>query len=136
MFKLIKILNAGRNVPEPQRLPVTSGASYKIGCALVLSSGKLAHCSATTAPTYIAAQSLASGAGSTLLAYPVTPGMIFETTFSAAPTSIVAGNKLTLTVDSASNAVGVTATTTSGVATVYDMRGAAAAGDAVEVRFS
>ena len=134
MFKLLKILNSGVNVPEPVRLPVTASTNFKIGSALTISSGKLANCTATTLPKYIAAQDLTAGEATDMLVYPITDGMIFATKFSVTPTSIVVGNKVTLALES-SIAVGVTATTTSGVAEIYNLNGASAAGDTVEVIF-
>lgn len=135
MFKIKRILNSGSNVPEPIRLPVTASTNYKIGSALALSSGALINCTATTAPKYIAAQNFKAGSGSSMLVYPITSEMILETTVSAAPTSLAIGNKVTLDVDSDSAAIGVTATTTSGVVTVFNLCGNAAAGGKIEVTF-
>lgn len=134
MFKLIRILNSGRNTPEPIRLPVTAGVSFKIGTALTVTSGKLANCTATTVPSYIAAQDLAAGESGSMLAYPVSHDMIFEAPVSAAPTSLVPGAKVTLNVES-SRAVGVTATTTNGIAEILSLAGATKTGDRIEVRF-
>lgn len=136
MFKLIKILNSGRNVPETVALPASAATVYKEGCALVLSSGAAANCATTGTPTYIAAESKTGASGGTVRAYPISPDMIFETTFSATPTSLAVGSKVTLTVSATdSTASGVTATTTSGVATIVDLLGAAASGDKVLVKF-
>ncbi len=134
MFKLIRILHSGVNVPEPCRLPVTAETAYKAGSALKLTSGKADNCGATDAPAYIAAETLAADKKTTVLAYPITGGMLFETAVSAAPTALTIGSKVTLNV-SGSAAVGVTATATNGVATIVDLCGAAAAGDKVIVKF-
>ena len=57
--------------------------------------------------------------------------MVFEVSVTAAPTSLKAGNAVTLS----SDGLGVTATTTSGVAVIRDLVGAAAAGDKILVKF-
>ena len=57
--------------------------------------------------------------------------MVFETTFSAAATSVKLGNKVTL---HASDGMSVTATTTDGVAEVVYMDGTAS-GSMCRVRF-
>ena len=54
MFRLLKIENARMNVPEPEYLEVTDGEAVAEGEALMLASGKLTKCGATTAPQYIA----------------------------------------------------------------------------------
>lgn len=135
MFRPVRILNAGTNVPEIFRLPATAGTAYKAGDALVLTSGALTHATATVKPTYIAAADV--GADSTLVpVYAVTPDMIFEAPVTASPAALVIGSVVTLAVDgTGSNAYGVTATTTSGVATIVDLCHAAAAGDTVRVKF-
>lgn len=134
MFTLIKILNSRSNVPEPIKLPCNANANIKIGTALHVSAGKVASCDATTKPTYIAAANSKSGEGE-VLCYPVSPDMLFETTISTASTSLTVGAKLTLYVDFESCAVGVTATTASGVAEIAEPVGALVAGDKITVKF-
>lgn len=135
MFRPVKILNAGTNVPEIFRLPATAETVYHAGDALVLTSGALTHATATSKPTYIAAADAAAGEA-TVPVYAVTPDVIFEAPLSAAPTGLVVGSAVTLAVDSSSSAAyGVTATTTSGVATIVDLCHAAASGDTVRVNF-
>ena len=133
MFRLVKIQNGRCNQPEPQKLGVTASETYTFGEALVLTAGALTKCGATAKPTYIAGEDYTapeSGARR-LTVYPVNGDMIFETAFTAAPTSLTDGSVVTLSADG----LGVTATTTSGVATVVDLAGAAAVGDKVLVRF-
>lgn len=134
MFRLVKILNAGTNVPELFRLPATAETAYHEGDALVLTSGALTHATATSKPTYVAAADAAAGVD-TVPVYAVTPDMIFEAPLSAAPTGLTVGSVVTLAVNSASAAYGVTATTTGGVATVVDLCHATASGDIVRVNF-
>lgn len=133
MFRLVKIQNGRCNQPEPQKLGVTASETYTLGETLVLTAGALTKCGATAKPTYIAGEDYTapeSGARR-LTVYPVSGDMIFETAFTAAPTSLTDGSVVTLSADG----LGVTATTTSGVATVVDLAGAAAVGDKVLVRF-
>lgn len=133
MFRLVKIRNGRGNQPEPEKLGATASETYTLGEALVLSGGALTKCGATAKPTYIAGEDYTapeSGARR-VTAYPVSGDMIFEVPLTAAPTSLTAGSVVTLSAD----ALGVTATTTSGVATVVDLTGAAASGDRILVRF-
>lgn len=135
MFILRKILDSGVNVPEVVRVKANASLSYKAGTALVLSSGVAANPTATEKPTHICAEEVGAGKQATMLVYPILPGMIFECAISAAPASVVPGNKLTLSLDSDSRATGVTATVTSGVATVVDLCGAKSAGDKILIQF-
>lgn len=99
MFRPVRILNAGTNVPEIFRLPATAGTAYKAGDALVLTSGALTHATATVKPTYVAAADV--GADSTFIpVYAVTPNMIFEAPVTASPAALVIGSVVTLAVDS------------------------------------
>ncbi len=133
MFRLVKILNGRTNQAEPVKLATTASESYSVGEALVLSGGALTKCGATEKPTYIAAADYTAPAAeqAPLTAYPVSDGMIFECPVGAAPTSLHIGDKVTLATDGQ----GVTATTASGVATVWDLAGAAASGDKILVTF-
>ena len=136
MFKLIKILNSGINVPEFERIPVSDGVDYTVGMAISAAAGAAASCTASTAPTHICAQMLAAGEKDSVLCYPVSPDMIFEAPISASPIGLKVGAKLTLAIDARARAYGVTATTSGGVATVVDTCGAAAIGDKIAVRFA
>lgn len=112
-------------------LEVTANESFAVGEALVLSSGKLTKCGATTTPTYIAMSAASSAAAGTKIhALRVSKEIIYETKLSAASSSIAVGAKYTLS----SDADAITATTTSGVAEVVDWDGKAA-GDKVRIRF-
>lgn len=134
MFRLVKILNGRINQGEPMRLPSNGGIRYTIGEALILSSGKLTRCGATTKPTFICCEDYSTPTTDNrdILVEPVTADMIFEVPFSEDPTNITVGNKVTL---DASTGKQVTATITSGVATIIDMAGATKAGDKCLVQF-
>ena len=128
MFNIHKI-DDGR-VPAWEQLPA-SAITPKVGLALVMNGGQLAIATGATKPTYICMREkeTACTAGDIIPVVRVQPDIIFETTFSAAATSVKAGTKLTL----ATNGLQVTATT-GGAAEVIDMDGTAA-GDKVRVRF-
>ena len=103
----------------------------KVGLALVQSSGNLAIASGATAPGFVSMteREAALTAGDVIPVVRVSEDIIWETTFSVAASSIVPGNKVTLSADG----LQVTATTTGGVAQVVSMDGTAA-GDKVWVR--
>jgi len=131
MFKLLKIENARQNVPEPEFYEVTASEAVVEGEALVLSSGKLTKCGATSTPTHIAMADCAAAATNRKIPVcRVESNQIYEVDTSADPSSLVPGNKVTLHTDG----LKVTATTTSGVITVIDINGAAASGDKIIVR--
>lgn len=120
MFDLRKIINGRMNVPEPDFLPTTPSEVYAEGEALVLSGGKLTKASGTSKPTHIAAKSYTAPTSNTdkLPCYKVDRNMIFETpvTFSSTPVALTIGSKVTVATDG----MGVTDVTTSGVVTVVD----------------
>lgn len=134
MFRLTKILGGRINQPEPTKLPSTASETYAFGEALVLTNGKLTKCGATAKPGYIAGEDYAAPADANrgVWVYPVTDSMIFACPIGAAPTSLTVGSRVTLSED----ALGVSATTTSGVSELVDLSGATAAGDTVLVRFA
>lgn len=134
MFKLIKIQNSGVNVPEPQYLEKNESFKIKAGDALVIENGLAAACPVTVAPTYIAMASSKDG-DAKIAAFAVNENMLFETTVNADPTSLTVGQKVTLGKDSDNATTQVTATTTSGVATVVDLMSAAKSGDKITVKF-
>ena len=134
MFKLIKILNSGANVPEPIKAEKIELEEYAIGTPVIISGGKIAPAGATTTPTHITLGKAKQGENRAAVAI-ITPDMIFETYINADPASLKAGEKVTLGLNSDSHPVCVTATTTSGVATVVDTLGAKKSGDKIIVKF-
>lgn len=125
MFIVKKILGARINVPEPEKH--IAGAAITQGMALTLTGGKLV--AATGTPTHIALG--AAKADEEVTCYAVLPAMHFEVPVTATPTSLKEGDKVTI----AEGGLGVTATTTSGVATIVDLNGAKASGDLIMVKF-
>ena len=134
MFKLIKILNSGVNVPEPCRIPKATGTAFKAGSAVMLADGAAISCTATQAPEFITMAAAASTEDS-VLCYKVFPDMIFEAPITAAPSALSVGESVTLGIDGDGEASAVTATVTSGVAYIYSLDGASTAGDKVTVKF-
>lgn len=130
-FVIQKSLVGNENQPSITRLPVTASEAYTEGEALVLSSGALTKCGATAKPTHIAAETKAAAASGDVYAYEVMPHHVFKTTFAADASSNVVGTLVTLHTDG----LQVTATATSGVATIYEKLGSGASGTDVLVRF-
>lgn len=133
MFKLIKILNSGVNVPEPKAYPTSGDVALEVGSALVLRGGLLRSAEEVEMPEYVSASAAKKGE-TTILAYEIFENMLFETPILASPEGLVIGEKLTLTRE-ATSAVGVSSTTTAGVATIHDLCGAEKAGDKIVVQF-
>lgn len=104
----------------------------KVGMALYQNGGNLAIASGTTAPTYISMceKDSACTAGDIIPVIRVNKDMVFETTFSAAATSVKIGSKVTINTDG----MQATATTTDGIAEVVYMDGTAS-GSMCRVRF-
>lgn len=120
------------HVPSIEYLPC-SAITPKVGMALIQTSGNLAIATGTNKPTYISMceKTAACTAGDIIPVIRVDDRTVYETTFSAAATSVALGAKVTL---HASSGLQVTATTTDGIAEVVGMDGTAV-GSAVRVRF-
>ena len=128
MFAYRKSSNVG-NAPEIIQVEATNSEEYKIGEALVLSSGKATKAGATAVPEYICAEKKTAVTGDTVSCYLIEKNQEYETVTSADGTLVV-GSKVTL----ASDGLKVTATTTSGVAEVVKAFGTTS-GSKVYVRF-
>ena len=134
MFKLIKIQNSGVNVPEPIKLKKPASLKIKAGDALVIENGYASACPATSTPTHIA---FTDGKNNdyNAVAYAINENMLFETTVGADPSALTVGQKVTIGKDSDNGSSYVTATTSSGVATIVDLMDAVKSGDKVTVKF-
>jgi len=120
--------------PRPWEYIPCDDISVVVGTALVQSSGLLVKATGTTKPTYIAmADKTVATEGDLLPVIRVDSGTIFETTNQASFSSAKVGTKVTIHTD----ALQVTATTTSGVAEIiaFDAKAAAGTGGKVLVRF-
>ena len=116
--------------PAIKYVPATAGEEFAVGEALVMKSGAASKCGATTKPTMVCVGKVQDGS---VPVVSVQDYMVFGTTLSAAPadgTTIKPGDKLTLSAE----AMQVTATTSSGVATVVAIEGQTV-DSTVQVRF-
>ena len=113
--------------PPAEYLPATAEETYIVGEALKLNSGTLTKAGATDIPTFICAGQPGEQG---VPVYRVQKTQTYDTTHSAAGTSLKIGDKVTLHTDG----LQVTATTTSGVAEIVSLDGTAV-GDTVTVRF-
>lgn len=104
-----------------------TGETIVLGEALTLTAGALTKCAATTRPDYVAVGPVKDGVVPVIK---VQDYILFEVPLTVAGSSLTIGAKVTI----AATGLGVTATTTDGVATIVAMDGKAA-GDKVTVRF-
>lgn len=126
MFGLFKMDKA--NTPIIKQLPAAA-ATYNAGEVAVLADGKVTKATGTTKPTYLIAEKGTKTTADTVSVIPVYPDQEYITTLSTGGTLAV-GSKVTIAADGAQ----VTATTTSGVATVVEALGTTS-GSAVIVKF-
>lgn len=132
MFFLAKYENATLNVDEPKYYEVTEGEACENGEAMVLTGGKLTKCGATVKPQYVAMKALAENAEKREIpTVRVDENQLWRVAVDADPTALTPGAKVTIGDD----ALTVTATTASGVATIENLAGAEKAGDEIYVRF-
>lgn len=132
MFEFIKSLS-GENFQTTQILPTTASESYTEGEGLVVTSGKLSKVGATAKPTYIAAKAYVAPASGNLdlPVYPVISHHVYKTTFATDASANAEGTLVTIHTDGAQ----ITATATSGVATIIKKLGTGASGTEALVRF-
>ena len=126
MFGLFKMDKA--NTPIIKQLPAAA-ATYNVGEVAVLSAGKVTKATGTTKPTYLIAEKGTKTTADTVSVIPVYPDQEYITTLSV-DGALTVGSKVTIAADGAQ----VTATTTSGVATVVEALGTTS-GSAVIVKF-
>lgn len=132
MFKyLYDITGSPRAIGNAMHVPVTAGEEYKMGEALVITNGAATKCAATTKPTHMCCRDQAADAKSTVTVYPITGTMHFGVPVTAEPTGLAIGEKVTLSGD----ALGVSATTDSGVCEIVNLNGAEKVGDEIVVKF-
>ena len=137
MFNLVKIENGRMNVPEPEYFNAKAATEIQVGQALVLSGGVLVPVTAgTTKPEFISLGYVsASAAKREIPVARVNDEQVYEVPVSADPTALNVGAKVKILVDGANAGLEVTADTASGVATIVNLKGAAAAGDKLLVKF-
>ena len=122
----------GRVLPW-EYLPATGTDAPSIGMALVLSSGKLAKCTGTTKPTYICMMEApaAVAAGTLIPVVAVQPDIIFEVKNQASLNGVNIGQAVTIH----SDGLQITATTSSGVATIVKKVAGTGTGNPTLVHF-
>lgn len=133
MFGFNKSLS-GNSFETTEMRPTTASETYTSGEGLVISAtGALTKVGATAKPEYISAVDyVAPGSGQKPIpVYPVLPHFEYKTTFAADASAIAEGAKVTLHTDGAQ----ITATVTSGVATIVKKLGTGAVGTEALVRF-
>lgn len=114
-FKLIKYNNGRDNVGPFTSYEAASNEEIKAGEALVLAAGKLTKCGPTTAPQFISMTNLAKAETNRVIhVNKVNEDQVWRVACTSDPTALKPGDKVTLSDD----ALMLTATTTSGVATV------------------
>lgn len=119
--------------PEPwEWKPAASGLELKVGTALAFSGGNLVVATGTTKPEFICMEDVTTTeAGQIIHVERIRPETEYETTLSEAPSgNLVLGSKYTLD----ANGERITATTTSGVATLTYFEGETV-GSKCHVRF-
>lgn len=133
MFKIEKYLGGRGAYPDPVEIPVTAGASFMPGQALVLDGGVGKLATGDVKVAFVSTMKLTaedSTAGKKLLCYKVDGNTVFRAPLSAYGSTVTVGAALTV----ASTGDGITATAAStGGAKVLDTLGAAAAGDCILV---
>lgn len=119
------------NSPVTMELPTTASEIYKVGETLKIASGALTKATGTDVPTYVScANYVAPASGQKKLPVcKINPDQIYRVPLQAAGTSLVVGDKVTIY-----TGLEVTATTTSGVATILEIEGTAV-GNKVKVHF-
>lgn len=126
MFSLLRA-DKGNN-PAIKEMAVAA-ATYGIGEVLAESNGLLTKVTGTVKPAYVSCGVGTKASGDILAVNPIYKDMEFTTTLAASG-ALKVGEKVTIHSDSAQ----VTATTTSGVATLLEITGTAS-GSKVVVKF-
>ena len=116
------------NTPIRKQMPASSG-TFHVGEVAVISSGRIAKASDTTVPTYVIVEDGTKTTADTITVEPIYKDQLYKTTLSTAG-SLAVGVKYTI----ADNSAQVTATSTSGVATVVETLGSTS-GSVVFVKF-
>ncbi len=130
MFKLIKILNSGTSTPEPVYLKKKDGVKYSIASPLVIRVGEADNAAVGDRPTHISAE-CGEERSDKLLAFRISPDMVFETVITESPVGLAVGDRVKLAVGDDGVAYGVGAVSEDGAAEITDF----GAGNTVTVVF-
>ena len=136
MFKLLKIMNAGVNVPEIENLNCDNTTIASAGSCVLFdkSYGQLLSCSSNDAPTHILVKNIEEG-DTKALCYSILPQMIFETTLIGDPAPLYEGMGVKLALNSEGGAYAVSDVEGS-AATIYSLENARKSGDKILVVFN
>jgi hypothetical protein len=135
MFKLIKILNSGVNVPEPVQLKKDKDMVFDPGVALKFSGGILTMCSTTERPTHIS-HGYGKAGSDHAVCYEIFDNMLFEAEIADDPYELKVGDKIDLDTDNKGYTSLVSTVNTEEVATVIDLCGAKELGDKIVIKFN
>ena len=135
MFKPVKIISSGANVPEPEYFCCDASLVAPAGVALISTpeDGILMNGEGLK-PFAILAKETKHGE-SEALCYRVTPSIVFETILHGNPKNLYSGARVKIYVDSDEFLCGVTDEFEDGLATIYDLCDATKSGDKVLVYF-
>ena len=136
MFKILKILNSGTNVPEPEIFPCDVTIAAPAGSALSLNSdtGHLAIGEPYETPFCVLAEDHKSGTARAMC-YRITPDMILEAPVFGDPLKLYNGAGIILHSDPKHGLCGVSDSEDTRIATVYSTNGAKKYGDKILIYF-
>lgn len=133
MYKLIKITNAGCNVPEPMRLSLKNDTVCDRGVPFYLSDGTFTPVTSGTKrlPTHM---TICESDGKDVLCYEITSQMVFAVKAEGSPADMTVGSEYLLS----ANGTAVSLTKATGDlrgALLLSKNGASKAGDEILVAF-
>lgn len=136
MFKLIKILNTGVNVPEIEKVACSTQLALDAGTCVLYDAdrGEICLGDEIEVPAYIIAKNVKAGDGFALC-YRISPEMVFEVPLIGSPHVVHNGLSLELALKSGHGAYAVT-DTDGGPAKVYSTEGASKSGDKILITFN
>jgi hypothetical protein len=135
MFKLIKITNAGVNVPELIKMNKQINSTIKMGMLLSTNSqGNIINCPLDERPKYVSAADALAGK-TEIVCYEITPNMHFETELFGDPYEVKVGMKVSLACDEDDNTGYISTSTSPEIATICDMSETKKYGDKITVKF-
>ena len=136
MFKLVKILNAGVNVPETEKFPCAKELSLDAGSCVLYDNerGELYVGTETSCPQFVLAKAVKKN-DPFALCYRISPEMIFEVPVIGDPANLSPGMSVELMIESGHGAYAIS-DTDGGPAKIYSLEGASKYGDKVLVTFN
>ncbi len=133
MFKLIKIVGSGVNVPEPVKAAIPASNYIPAGTPIFFESGGLITTADDENPATHITLSDTQPDGS-IMVFEITPNMLFETVLEGDPNNLGIGSKVALSCDSEGISRAV-APSPQGRLTVHDVSITKFDGDKIIVKF-